>query len=76
MVSLFDCLSTVCFAGSVIGFFQFTDRAIKTLMHMMVPGIAFALGNQLGNIGYTVFASLLILAGAGYAALILRQNQH
>jgi hypothetical protein len=76
VLTVFDFLSTACFAGTAIAFFQFTDRAIKTLLHLTAPGIAFALGNQLGNIGYTVLASLLILAGVGYAGLVLRQNPH
>ena len=76
MLTVFDFLSTACFAGAAIGFFQFTDRAIKTLLHLMAPGIAFAVGNQMGNIGYTVLALLLILAGAVYAGLIMRHNPH
>ena len=75
MATIFDFLTTACFAGTVIAFFQFTDRAVKTLMHLIAPGVAFAVGNQLGNIGYTAFALLLILAGVSYAALVLRHNQ-
>ena len=74
MATFFDCLTMACFAGVVIAFFQFTDRAVKTLLHLVAPGIAFAVGNQLGNVGYTVLASLLILAGASYAGLIVRQS--
>ena len=76
MLTIFDFLSTACFAGTAMAFFQFSDRAIKTLLHLMAPGVAFALGNQLGNIGYTVLASLLILAGVSYAGLVLRHNPH
>ena len=75
MATIFDFLTTACFAGTVIAFFQFTDRAVKTLMHLIAPGVAFAVGNQLGNIGYTAFALLLILAGVSYAVLVLRHNQ-
>jgi len=75
MATIFDFLTTACFAGTVIAFFQFTDRAVKTLMHLIAPGVAFAVGNQLGNIGYTAFALLLICAGVSYAALVLRHNQ-
>jgi hypothetical protein len=74
MVTLFDSLSTACFAGTAIAFFQFTDRAIKTLLHLMAPAIAFAVGNQLGNVGYSALALLLIVAGASYAGLVLRHN--
>jgi hypothetical protein len=76
MVTLFDFLSTACFLGTAIGFFQFTDRAINTLLHLIVPGIAFAVGNQLGNTGYTLFALLLLLAGSIYAGFVLRQHPH
>jgi hypothetical protein len=75
MATIFDFLTMACFAGIVIAFFQFTDRAVKTLMHLVAPGVAFAVGNQLGNIGYTAFALLLILAGLSYAGLVLRHNQ-
>jgi hypothetical protein len=75
MATIFDFLTTACFAGTVIAFFQFTDRAVKTLMHLVAPGVAFAVGNQLGNIGYTAFALLLIFAGVSYAGLVLRHNQ-
>jgi hypothetical protein len=74
MVTTFDVLSTVFFLGTAIGFFQLTDRAIKTLLHLTAPGIAFAMGNQLGNAGYTALASFLLLAGVVYAGLILWQN--
>jgi hypothetical protein len=74
MATIFDFLSVACFAGAVIGFFQFTDRAIKTLLQLMAPSIAFAVSNQLGNIGYTALALLLVLAGVVYTGLVLRQS--
>jgi hypothetical protein len=74
MVTTFDFVSTACFLGTAIGFFQLTDRAIKTLVHLMAPGIAFAAGNQLGNTGYTALALLLLLSGVVYAVLILWQS--
>ena len=74
MVTIFDFLTTACFAMTAVGFFRFTDRAIKTLMHLMPPSVAFAVGNQLGNVGYSLFALLLIVAGMGYAGLVLRQH--
>jgi hypothetical protein len=74
MATAFDFLSMVCFAGIVIAFFQFSDKALKTLMHLLAPGTAFAVGNQLGNTGYTTFALLLIVAGLGYASLIVRKS--
>jgi hypothetical protein len=76
MATVFDFVSTACFIGIAIAFFQFTDRAIKTLMHLLAPGTAFAIGNQLGNVGYTTFALLLILAGVSYAGLVIRNNNN
>jgi hypothetical protein len=76
MTTIFDLLSAVCFAGTVIAFFGFSDRTNKTLMQLMAPALAFAIGNQLGNTGYTVFALILILAGASYVALVFRHNPH
>jgi hypothetical protein len=76
MTTIFDLLSAVCFAGTVIAFFRFSDRANKTLIQLMAPALAFAVGNQLGNTGYTVFALILILAGASYVALVFRHNPH
>ena len=76
MVTIFDFLATACFAATAVGFFQFTDRAIKTLVHLMAPGVAFAVGNQLGNVGYSLFALLVIVAGMCYAGLVLRQQPH
>ena len=76
MVTIFDFLTTACFLATAIGFLQFTDRAVRTLMHLMAPATAFAVGNQLGNVGYGIFAVLLILAGIGYAGLVLRQHPH
>jgi hypothetical protein len=74
MATMLDFLSTACFAGVVIAFFQLTDRTVKTLMRLLAPGVAFAIGNQLGNAGYTSFALLILLAGLGYAGLIIRNN--
>jgi hypothetical protein len=71
METAFDFLTVACFAGLVIAYFQFTERDSRTLMHLMIPGAAFAIANQMGNAGLSLFALVLIIAGAGYAALVV-----
>ncbi len=71
MATLFDYLTIVCFAGLVIIYFQFTKREVRTLMQLMISGVAFAIANQMGNADLPIFALILIVAGAGYAALVV-----
>jgi hypothetical protein len=73
METAFDFLTVACFAGLVIAYLQFTKRA-RTLMHLMISGAAFAIANQVGNAGLPMFALILIVAGAGYAALVVQKG--
>jgi hypothetical protein len=73
METTFDFLTLACFAGLVIAYFQFTTRGTRTLMHLMISALAFAVANQLGNAGLPLFALVLIVMGAGYAALIVKR---
>jgi hypothetical protein len=75
MVTLFDVLTVTCFAGLAMAFFQFTDRETRTLMHFTLAGIVFAVANQVGNSGSPVLASVLIIAGVGYAVLVTRMSK-
>ena len=75
METAFDILTVACFAGLVIAFFQFTRRDTRTLMRLMISAILFAIANQIGNAGLTTFALILIVAGVGYAALVVK-NEH
>ena len=68
----FDFLTVACFIGLVIAFLQLSDRNTRTLMQLVIPAAAFAIANQMGNAGLTVFALVLVAAGAGYAALVLK----
>jgi len=72
MVTLFDVLTVACFAGMVIAFFYWTDHAPRKLAHLLLSGALFAVANQLANVGSMLFASILIVAGIGYSALIIR----
>ena len=72
METAFDFLTVACFAGLVIAYFQFTSRDTRTLVHLMISAAAFAIANQVGNAGLPWFAAILTLAGAGYAALVVK----
>jgi hypothetical protein len=72
MASTYDFVTVACFLGVVGAFVFLTDRDPKTLAHLCVPAIVFAVANQVGNAGSSVLASLLIAAGVGYAILIIR----
>ena len=72
MTTAFDFLTVACFAGLVIAYFQFTKRDIRTLLQLMVSGLAFAIGNQMGNAGLPIFALIVILAGVGYGVMVVK----
>lgn len=74
MATFFDVITVTCFAGLVLAFFQFTDRETRTLVHLLLAGIVFAVANQVGNAGAIILASILILAGAAYAFLVVRSS--
>jgi di/tricarboxylate transporter len=72
MTTLFDYLTVACFFCLVITFFMWTARDIRTLLHMLPSGVAFAVADHLGNSGLTLFALVLVAAGAGYALLVVQ----
>jgi len=72
MTSVYDFVTVACFLGVVGAFVFLTDRDPKMLVHLMIPAIAFAIANQLGNAGSSVLAVLLIIAGVGYTVIIIR----
>jgi uncharacterized membrane protein YccC len=74
METPFDYLTVACFAGLVIAYFQLPDRDTRLLMHLLIPAAVFAVANQIGNAGLTLFAVVLIVAGAGYAALVVKKG--
>lgn len=75
MATFFDVVTVTCFAALVLGFFQFTDRETRTLLHFLGSAIVLAVANQVGNSGATILALLLILAGMGYAFLVARNSR-
>lgn len=72
MATLFDVITVTCFLALALAFFVFTDRRPVVLSRMMVCAVAFAVANQLGNTGWTLFAAILIVAGSVYAVYIVR----
>jgi hypothetical protein len=70
MVTLFDIVSVASFIGLVLAFFFWTKRDNKTLLHFVISGAVLAVANQVGNAGQTMFASILLIAGIAYAAVI------
>ncbi len=73
MNTLFDVLTVTCFAGLVIAFFQFTGRETRTLVHLILAGVVFAVANQVGNAGSNILGFVLVVAGVIYATLIVRR---
>jgi hypothetical protein len=73
MTTFFDVVTVTCFVALVIAFFQFSHRDTRTLVHLVLVGVVFAVANQVGNGGETVLALMLIFAGAGYAVFVVRQ---
>jgi len=72
MITFFDFLTIACFMGLVLAFFQLTSREPRMLLHFLLCGVIFAVANQVGNAGSTVFALCLIAASIGYAVLVIR----
>jgi hypothetical protein len=70
MATVFDVVTVTCFFGLVLAYFLWTERDTRTLKHFLVSGVVFAVANQVGNAGGSIFAGALIIAGIGYAALI------
>jgi len=75
MVTLFDFATVACFLGLVGAYFLLTARRHRTLLHLLLSGIAFAVANQLGNAGYILSGVILIIAGIGYAVIIVRAEK-
>jgi hypothetical protein len=72
MITPFDYLTVACFFCLLSAFFLLTERDTRTLLRLLVSGVAFAIANQAGNNGLTLFALTLIVAGAGYALLVVQ----
>jgi hypothetical protein len=74
VVTLFDFVAVACFLGMAGAYFMLTARQPRTLLQLLLAGISFAVANQLGNAGYDLLGSILIIAGIGYAIIVIRQG--
>ena len=74
MTTAFDFLTVACFAGLVAAYLRSPERDTRTLMHLSVSAIVFAVANQVGNSGMTVFGLVLVVAGAAYAAMVVKKG--
>ena len=73
-MTLFDFATVACFLAMAGAFFMLTARQPRTLLHLLLAGITFAVANQLGNTGYDFFGLILIVVGIGYAVIVIRQG--
>lgn len=73
MDTAFDVITVGCFVGLVVGFFTFTNQDGRTLLQFMLSAIVLAVANQVGNAGFFMLATALIVGGMAYAVLIVRQ---
>ena len=67
MATLFDFATVACFLAMPGAFFFLTARQPRTLLHLLLAGIAFDVANQLGNAGYVLFSFTLIIFDIGYS---------
>jgi hypothetical protein len=70
MLTLFDVVTVAIFLCLVIGFFLWTERDLRTLLHFVVSGVVLAVANHLGNAGQTTFAMVLVIAAVAYATVM------
>jgi len=79
MQTLYDFVTVICFICVVLTYFMFTEGGMKVLVHFMLPAVAFAIANQVGNhagdnVLMNVLAVVLITAGIGYTFIIVRHR--
>ena len=73
-MTIFDIISIVCFILLVAVFFLLTNRSHRTLLRFALAAVVFAVANQMGNRGLTIFAVILILVGIAYATLSFKRE--
>jgi hypothetical protein len=72
LITVFDYLTVACFCCLVMAFFLWTAHDTRSLLHLLISAAAFAIADQVGNSGFALFALALVVAGAGYAVLVVR----
>ena len=80
MGTVYDIVTVACFACVVATYLMFTEGGTKVLAHFMLPAAAFAIANQVGNVGIragneymNALAVILIGAGIGYMFILVRR---
>lgn len=73
MSTIFDFVTVAAFLAMAASYLVWGNGDQRLLMHLLVSAVAFAIANQLGNRGYELFAALVVIVGAGYAALSFRR---
>ena len=74
MSTIYDFATVGAFLVMVGAYLKLAQGDVKLLQWLMLPAVAFAVANQLGNRGYGLFATLLLAAGAGLAYLLFRRR--
>jgi hypothetical protein len=74
MNTLFDYVTVSCFVCLVAASFLWTGRDARTLLHIVICGVAFAVADQIGNRGFTLLGLALVAAGIGYAFLFMQRR--
>jgi hypothetical protein len=69
---LFDILTVVRLIVMVMVLLLFTERRPRTLLHLLLSGIAFAIADQVGNPGWIVLGLIVVGAGVWCAAIAIQ----
>ena len=79
MVTVYDFATVASFGGVVLTYFLFTEGGMTLLAHFLLPAVAFAIANQVGNaalhdgaLWMHALAVALVAAGIGYTFLLVR----
>ena len=75
MVTLFDFATVACFLALVGAYLLLTTRHPRTLLHLLLSCIALAVANQLGNAGHYISGAILVIAGVGYAVIVVQADR-
>jgi hypothetical protein len=72
VITVFDYLTVSCFLCLVTAFILWTEHDTRTLFQFLISAVAFAIADQVGNGGFTLFALALVVTGIVYAVLVVR----
>ncbi len=75
METQFDYVTIACFLAMAGAFFILTAREPRTLLYLLISGVAFAIANQLGNAGDIVLASIVIVGAMAFAVITIWQGR-